>query len=241
MSQNGPYPGQGWSSASGEPYAAPADPWGDAATSHVPEQPGTPYDVYAAGDLPAYPTTSAQPGLPPLGMTPLGVPPANAQPLNTPPPWREPPPEPPRKSRNGPIVALVVVLGLLICGGLGTTAYLVNKSDPATRQGTAQASPSAAPQEVPAAEAQSSQDARFVSKGQCVRNEGRADDDPELTIVACASGTYEVLKRIDGRTSGEDDAEEKCGSVPKYTKWYFYDSDLDSLDFVLCLREYQSS
>jgi hypothetical protein len=25
--------------------------------------------------------------------------------------------------------------------------------------------------------------------------------------------------------------------VPNYTKWYFYDSELDSLDFVLCLKE----
>ena len=60
------------------------------------------------------------------------------------------------------------------------------------------------------------------------------------TIVACASGTYEVLKRVDGRTSGESDAEQKCNKVSGYTKWYFYDSELDSLDFVLCLREYGS-
>ena len=51
-------------------------------------------------------------------------------------------------------------------------------------------------------------------------------------------GTFEVLKRVDGRTTGEADAENKCSKVDKYTKWYFYDSELDSLDFVLCLREY---
>ena len=82
----------------------------------------------------------------------------------------------------------------------------------------------------------SSEDARFVAKGQCVRNEGTADK-PEMKIVACASGTFEVLKRVDGRTTGEADAEAKCGKVANYTKWYFYDSELDSLDFVLCLRE----
>jgi hypothetical protein len=71
-----------------------------------------------------------------------------------------------------------------------------------------------------------------------VRNEGTADDSPDLKIVSCATGTYEVLKRVDGRTTGEADAESKCSKVSKYTKWYFYDSELDSLDFVLCLREY---
>jgi hypothetical protein len=58
-----------------------------------------------------------------------------------------------------------------------------------------------------------------------------------MTIVPCASGTYQVLKRVDGRTTGEADAEAKCSKVTGYTKWYFYDSELDSLDFVLCLRE----
>ena len=75
-----------------------------------------------------------------------------------------------------------------------------------------------------------------MKRGQCVRNEGTADA-PAMTIVPCASGTYEVLKRVDGRTTGEADAEAKCSKVASYTKWYFYDSELDSLDFVLCLRE----
>ena len=46
----------------------------------------------------------------------------------------------------------------------------------------------------------------------------------------------EVLKRVDGATSGEKDAESKCAVVRGYTNWYFYDSELDGLDFVLCLR-----
>ena len=57
-----------------------------------------------------------------------------------------------------------------------------------------------------------------------------------MKIVSCASGTFEVLKRVDGRTTGPTDAEAKCGKVPSYTKWYFYDSELDSLDFVLCMK-----
>jgi hypothetical protein len=29
--------------------------------------------------------------------------------------------------------------------------------------------------------------------------------------------------------------------VSGYTKWYFYDSAFDDLDFVLCLKEHKSS
>jgi hypothetical protein len=303
MSQNGPYPGQGWpagtSPDSGEAYAAPADPWGDAADNpwggrpasmppeYPPRHPGAypspsdyapprpvPDDHETSGDHPdidrtGYPPPvyssfapeavpheetaqapemlsgmpSAAPppapgSLPPLGMTPLGVPATSMQPLNAPPPWQPRPTPPPQKPRNGPIVALVVVLGLLICGGLGTTAYLVGRPD----SSASGQKPSAAPSNQAAApEVESSQDARFVGRGQCVRNEGNADDSPDLKIVSCTNGTFEVLKRVDGRTSGEADAESKCRKVPRYTKWYFYDSELDSLDFVLCLREYGSN
>jgi hypothetical protein len=152
------------------------------------------------------------------------------------PAWGQPQAQPPRR-RNAPIVVLVVVLGLLICGGLGTTAWLLANRD---NQGTTtpDALPTVTTTTTTAAqpEPRSSADARFVEKGQCVRNEGTADT-PDMKIVPCASGTYEVLRRVDGRTTGEADAESKCSKVPNYTKWYFYDSELDSLDFVLCLRE----
>jgi hypothetical protein len=229
MSQNGPYPGQGWSaggsSDSGEQYTEPADPWGDAATapSHVPEtswggQPlSVPPSLDNSADFGTYaPSTSA----PPL--------------------WQQP--APPPKRRNAPIIALVIVLGLLICGGLGTAGWLVQRQDndpsDAGRSNSPVAPTTAATNDAAAPEPQSSEDARFVAKGQCVRNESSTDDTPDLKIVVCTSGTYEVLKRVDGRTTGEADAESKCGKVAKYTKWYFYDSELDSLDFVLCLREY---
>ena len=228
MSQNGPYPGQGWpaggSSGSEEPYTEPADPWGDAATQPPPDPAwgGQPMSVPPAPDNSlAY--HGGYPGAPMNGAPPM---------------WQAPTP-PPRR-RNAPIIALVVVLGLLILGGLGTAGWLLQRSATplagASKQPTAAAS--ATTGSVP--EPQSSEDARFVAKGQCVRNEGTADDSPDLKIVSCASGTYEVLKRVDGRTTGEADAETKCSKVSRYTKWYFYDSELDSLDFVLCLREYGS-
>ncbi|AGZ46793.1 LppU/SCO3897 family protein [Actinoplanes friuliensis] len=230
MSQNGPYPGQGWSaggsSGSDEPYTEPADPWGDAATHSSPAP-----DVAWGGQ-------------------PMSVPPANesstgyhpysaAVPNGAPPMWQPPPAAPlPPKRRNTPIIALVIVLGLLICGGLGTAAWLVQRGDNDPTAGRTGSPTASATTNGTVPEPQSSEDARFVAKGQCVRNEGNADDSPDLKIVSCASGTYEVLKRVDGRTTGEADAESKCGKVAKYTKWYFYDSELDSLDFVLCLKEY---
>jgi hypothetical protein len=219
MTQNGPYLGPPWNSGDDEPYTAPADPWGDSPTAQAPE----------AG-WGAHPTS-----MPPVADSSTGY---NAAALNSPPPaWGHPtaPPQPPKR-RNTPILALVVVLGLLICGGLGTTAWLLNRQDTGNEaQGTpVQSATPAADNDVPGP--QSSEDARFVKKGQCVRNDNTAAK-PELKIVACASGTLEVLKRIDGRTTGEADAEQKCSKVPNYTKWFFYDSELDSLDFVLCMRE----
>jgi hypothetical protein len=226
MTPTGPYPGQPsqpWSDGgSDEPYTPPADPWGDQPTADAPDA------------IWGHPTSMRQ--LPDDSATYQGPPTFGASVLNTPPPgWGQPPP--PRR-RNTPIVALVVVLGLLICGGLGTTAWLLNQraDDPARGQGAITPAASTTPDGAGLPGPQSSEDARFVKKGQCVRNEGTADQ-PEMKIVACASGTFEVLKRVDGRTSGENDAEQKCNKVTGYTKWFFYNSELDSLDFVLCLKE----
>jgi hypothetical protein len=210
MSQNGPYPGppsHPWSGGDDEPYAAPADPWGE----HSSAAPGW-------GGSPA--AESALLYAPPCGGT-------------APPMWSAP--RPPRH-RNTAVVALVVIAGLLIVAGLGAAAWVLSR-DTRARAGSG-VLPAATTPATPttAADPQPSEDARFVKKGQCVRNEGTAAA-PAMTIARCASGSYEVLKRIDGRTTGEADAEAKCSKVPGYTKWYFYDSELDSLDFVLCLRE----
>lgn len=233
MSQNGPYPGQGWSageqSGSGEPYTEPADPWGDAAT-HSGPVPDAAWGGQPMSVPPAQENSAAfHGGYPVAPMN--GVPPV----------WPQQPPMPPPRRRNTPIIILVVVLGLLIVGGLATAGWLVQRAN------SNQAGPSSDPTAASSAtngsvpEPQSSEDARFVSKGECVRNESSADDSPDLKIVSCASGTYEVLKRVDGHTTGEADAETKCSKVSKYTKWYFYDSELDSLDFVLCLKEYSDN
>ena len=227
MTQNGPYPGppsQPWSGGgSEEPYTEPADPWGDHPTAAAPEPA---WGGHPASNPPAMDSSTGYQAPQAFGASALNA---------APPGWGQPPPT--RKRRNTPILALVVVLGLLICGGLGTTAWLLNERGDKADGNAASTAPSAAATDNAALpEPQSSEDARFVAKGQCVRNENSADK-PEMKIVACASGTLEVLKRVDGPTTGEADAESKCSKVPNYTKWFFYDSELDSLDFVLCLRE----
>jgi hypothetical protein len=225
MSSNGPYPGppsHPWSGGSSdEPYTAPADPWGD--------QPTPAGGGAAWGDHPT--------SIPPSVESSVGYPQAyGAEALNAAPPaWGTPQPPPPRR-RNTPIVALVAVLGLLILGGLGTTAWLlVNRDHPDANGVLPAATKPTSPGNVVGP--QPSADARFVKKGECVSNEGTTQN-PSMAIVPCASGTYQVLKRVDGKTTGEADAESKCSKVSNYTKWYFYDSELDSLDFVLCLREH---
>ena len=222
MTKNGP-PSQPWSGkGSDEPYTEPADPWGEHATAATPE--AAPWGGHPTSTPPAIDSPGA------YQQHPYGASALNA----APPLWGPARP----KRRNTPIVALVVVLGLLICGGLGTTGYLLMQRDDAKSVPPAPSASATLPATDDVADPQprSSEDARFVATGQCVRNEGTAEK-PEMKISACANGTFKVLKRVDGRTTGEADAESKCAKVADYTKWYFYDSELDSLDFVLCLRE----
>jgi hypothetical protein len=133
------------------------------------------------------------------------------------------------------MVALVVALGLLICVGLGTTGWLFKQRND-EQKAKAQQTQSAPAGDPVVAAPESSENARFVTEGQCVVNEGTREE-PAMRQSVCTTGTYQVLKRINGKTSGEKDAESKCSKVAGYTQWYFFDSELDDLDFVLCLKE----
>ena len=210
MTQNGPFPGPPWSSGSGgrseEPYTEPADPWGDSAADPPPSW------------APEYP-----PAIP-----------RQADPVShaPPPTWGRPPPMP---RRNTPMVALMVAIGLLISVGLGTTGWLFKQRND-EQKAKARATQSAPADDLALPAPESSENARFVTEGQCVVNEGTREE-PAMRQSVCTTGTYQVLKRINGKTSGEGDAESKCSKVAGYTQWYFFDSELDYLDFVLCLKE----
>ncbi|MFC4018551.1 hypothetical protein ACFOW4_11445 [Micromonospora sp. GCM10011542] len=143
------------------------------------------------------------------------------------------------------LAVLAVVVLLLLAGG-GTLWFLSGRDEPdpvaaptesavAVRPSAAADDPAAPAPSEPAPE--SSADPRFVKVGQCVRNESATGSKPKLLISGCAPKSYEVLRRIDGATSGEKDAEAKCAKVAGYTNWYFFDSELDTLDFVLCLKQ----
>ncbi|MEV1331691.1 hypothetical protein AB0J20_19200 [Micromonospora costi] len=164
-------------------------------------------------------------------------------------------PEPPTDRRGrGPLIAVLAVVALLVLAGGATLYVLLGRDDAAPVAAPTEPAPTEpapgesadpdvadAPAPAPSVAApESSADPRFVKVGQCVRNEGTAGGKPKLLISGCAPKTYEVLRRVDGTTSGEKDAEAKCAKVQGYTNWYFFDSELDTLDFVLCLKERKS-
>jgi hypothetical protein len=153
------------------------------------------------------------------------------------PAWGHPVPAPAK--RNTPMLVLVFTLGVLILVGLCATVWLLNERN---NNSTAATSPTqSATVANPGPAPIGSEDARFYAKkGDCVVNEG-TDGEPNMRTTACTSGTYLVLERFTGKTTGEKDAEGKCAKVTGYTKWYFYDSPLDDFDFVLCLKEHSDS
>ncbi|MEU4692004.1 hypothetical protein [Actinoplanes sp. NPDC023714] len=168
---------------------------------------------------------------------PWDTPPAPPLPHQQKPPAAYVPPQWDRQQqparRGFAMGALVAVLSVLVGGGIATAAwYTFGRDD--TPQATA---PEPTTPGGNGPRPQASEDARFAAKGQCVRNDG-SNLEPKLRVVACAANTYEVLKRIDGKTTGDKDAMSKCAKVEGYTKWYYYDTEYDDVDVVLCLREY---
>jgi len=157
--------------------------------------------------------------------------------------WQPAAPEQKPKRNLGPVLALVVTLAVLVCGGTGVALYVLGRDDDPDPVGagtptvSASADPSAgaSPEQSATPDPESSTDARFVKKGQCVQNVG-TNEAPKLAITKCAPKTYEVLERFDTATTGKDDAQAKCKDVQGYTDWYFFNSPLDLNDYVLCLK-----
>lgn len=179
-----------------------------------------------------------------VGSPPTGPDPAWASP-GADPAWSASGPEPlAKRGGNRIFVVALAALAVLVCGGGGIGLYLVGRDKPAP---AAQSStgPTGDPSKRPTASAEpapttaapeASADARFVKAGQCVQNEG-SDAKPRLAIIKCAPRTYQVVARINGSTTGEEDAKAKCSKVENYTNFYYFNSELDELDFVLCLRK----
>ncbi|MBM0276064.1 flagellar basal body protein FliL [Micromonospora sp. STR1s_6] len=223
-----------------QPYPPSPEPYPPAGPSYPSAPPGRP-GPYGGGAEPPY---GREPGPPYEGS----YQPAPAGPAYGGQPYAldddrygdEPPPS--RRGRGPLIAVLAVVLLLVVAAG---AAFWLGRERDEPAPAAAPTSPAAASEPSAdtaaptssAAAPESSADPRFAKVGQCVRNDGVAGGKPKLLISGCAAKSYQVLSRIDGPTSGERDAEAKCAKVEGYTNWYFFDSELDTLDFVLCLKQ----
>lgn len=238
-----PYQGRArepWGDGQPPGYAQPADPWGG-------QSPEYDYDHgYGPGDPYAYPDHQ-QYGEPGYGDREYETAPSTS------PVWAGDVPGADdtrpsggagvlagtagRGRSTGMVVAIVAAVVLLLGGG-GLVGYLAYRAAGAPDAG-AGSSPGpagsrsalpSAPTASPTAQVASG-DSRFVTKGQCVVNDGTGDK-PVMRVVPCGPNTYEVLARFDGTVK-----QEKCRDVSGYEYHYYYDSELDALDFVLCLKK----
>ncbi|MDP9798544.1 hypothetical protein J2S43_007056 [Catenuloplanes nepalensis] len=260
----GPYPGRGRDPQE-EPYTEPSDPWGDwgrddnagggyAQGPDYPQGSDYPqggYDQQGYGQQHGYgnggyDVTGTGYAQRPAEAAPGGW--APSPPAQPGPPVPQPAP-PARKGGSGMLI-LVAVLVLLVLAGGGTAFYLLTQTGDDTNT-TATGDPTPQPVDSgspapsaggeaspnPSASAPLVSDARDVKKGECVQNVGDGAK-PVMKIADCdEKSVYEVLARFDSPATGEDDAKKKCEAVEGYTNWYFFNSQLDSLDFVLCLKQ----
>jgi hypothetical protein len=257
MSNYGSYPGppqEPWPGRQPqEPYGQPADPWGGqqpdpwggTPSSTPPGGPGSP--TGDPGYYPGYDQGGYQEPGPGYGPGPAygstrQYEPGYAQPVAPDPVWSQPAPPPPRKRGNGVLIAVIAVLAVLVVGGAAAAIVKLGGSDDDGKTPVGQSTsepatdPSAGESEAPSASQSpglgASTDARFVKAGQCVVNQG-TNQKPVLKIVDCGAKTFEVLARFDGTI----DYETKCKTVEGYQFHYFFDSELNPLDFVLCLKQ----
>jgi hypothetical protein len=161
------------------------------------------------------------------------------------------PAQPPKRNRTVLIVlAIVVPLVLLCCGGFAAFAFLSDDdaptgAAPSPTSGTPAAAATTAAPEGPTREEDGAERAKV---GECIDIYSIPAPSPTATPlpgetppseavtaterVRCAAGTYEVLRRIDDTVDVA-----ACANVRNADTTYSHDHSLDSLDFVLCLRE----
>ncbi|BCJ65531.1 LppU/SCO3897 family protein [Polymorphospora rubra] len=212
----------------GDPYGQPGDPYGQPGDPYG--QPGDPYGQPVSGGYPPPPPPTAQWGQP----GPVGY---------------QPPPAPPRRGGGGKIaliIGLVVLLMLALCG-VGVWWLLRDTDQNAQPTPTASApvdpsgdpsgepSPSASPSSASPSPSPSSDSGTFA-KGDCVVNDGTADD-AELRKVPCGPDTYEVLSRIPFTTDGEKCKTDPIFGDPDSDANYTHDNPIDAADYVLCLKK----
>src|SRR6266545_840399 len=213
----GPYPGQ------------PQDPW---------QGGGQPQDHYGQ---PSYDPGYGQPAYNPPQYGQPGYQPGGDM-------WGPPAAPQSKKGGSGLLITVIVVLAVLLCGGGAVTVYLVTQksgnpaANPSTSAATSTgATPTTGPSSEPTTEpttapttAGNTNGALDAHKGDCLVNDGTGDK-PKMRKVERGPNTFEVLKRIEGTSDVN-----KCNGTPGYTHNYFYKSTIDSLSFVLCMKQRKS-
>jgi hypothetical protein len=155
---------------------------------------------------------------------------------------QEPEPAPPGRGSTRLIATIVAVLAVLLVGGVATAFFVLKRDDdkPSAQETTtagtsanaAGAGQGSSPEGSDTPAPESSAEARFAVAGQCLVNDG-SEAKPSMRIVGCGPNTYQVLARFDGTI----DFKGKCGKVKGYKYHYYFDAELNSLDFVLCLKK----
>jgi hypothetical protein len=142
-----------------------------------------------------------------------------------------PPGAPTRRRGSGPLITLIVVLSVLLCGGAGIAFYV------ATRGNHSAAGSGTGGQDQPSGTASSAipsgvpNDAITAKVGDCMANQG-SNEAPRLRRVPCGPGVFEVLQRIEATSDVK-----RCDGVAGYTHNYFYKTSSEDTSFVLCMRQ----
>ncbi|GAA2511774.1 LppU/SCO3897 family protein [Pilimelia columellifera] len=227
MSHDAASRGEQPSDLSDEEYHEPADPWSATGGPIVP-WPAASTEQFPA-DADGYPAVGV--GHPWLGAGQGSPSQSTAGPHPTPPTGGA---APPRRSAAGLVLLACLVAALAGLGGV-VGLYLLGDRSPGTAPGANPTIAARYPTEAtvePTASATSSVDARAAGKGDCLVNDG-TEKRPVMRVAKCGKGAFQVLARFDGTK----DFRGKCnGKVNGYQFYYFFDTEPDSDDFVLCLR-----
>jgi hypothetical protein len=173
----------------------------------------------------------------PVGYPPPGQPPGQPPVPGQPQPWQAPQP-----ASSGGLstmaIALITALVVVVCGaGVLGVYYYSNRGGTTTTQdshtptptGSGKSGASASPTSGNPTTGPSEQDFKTAAVGQCLQNRG-TNKEPDMHIVECVPGTYQVLARFDGTTD-----ENKCDGVPGLTARFHY--GLGDTKLVYCLKK----
>ncbi len=153
-----------------------------------------------------------------------GYPPAGQAPL-----WGPPQPVPGRSGMSAVAIGMVSAVVVVVLGGGGLGLYAWHQHSGSPQASTGNTPTPATTKGTSASPSPTEQDFSTAQLGQCLVNRGN-DKTPEMHIVACGPGTYELIKRFDGTVD-----EKKCDGVPRVTTRFHY--GYGDTRLVYCLKK----